>query len=274
MSDILSQILAAKRAEAAAGRAATPLAAMEAAAANADPPRGFARALQARAAPGRPALIAEFKRASPSKGVIKANADPAAQARAYAEGGAACLSVLTDGPGFAGSATDLKAARAACALPILRKDFLIDPWQVVQSRAMGADAVLVILAAVEDGLAATLIAEAGRWGMDALVEAHDEAEVARAVGLGARLIGVNARSLKSFSVSLETAAALLAGIPTGRLKVAESGVRGPADAARLGAAGADGILVGEALMRAPDPAALARQLSGLTRTLDANGEQP
>jgi indole-3-glycerol phosphate synthase len=260
MTDILAAITAYKRVDVAALRRADSQDAVEARAAAATPPRGFIAALERAAAPGRLALIAEIKKASPSKGLIRADFDPPALARDYEAGGAACLSVLTDGPSFQGADAYLAAARDAVALPALRKDFLVDPWQVAQSRALGADAVLVILAISDDALAADLLAEAARLGMDALVEAHDEAEVDRAVALGARLIGVNNRNLRTFVTDLAVTERLAARIPAGALLVTESGIATPADAARLAAAGAGAMLVGESLMRQADVVAATTAL--------------
>jgi indole-3-glycerol phosphate synthase len=261
MADVLQRITAYKRQEVADRRSRTSLAELERRAAEADPPRGFRAALE-RAAPGRPALIAEIKKASPSKGLIRADFDPPALARAYAAGGAACLSVLTDGPSFQGDDAYLGAARSACALPALRKEFLVDPWQAAESRALGADAILVILAMVDDLLAGELLAEAARFGMDALVEVHDEAEMARAGALGASLVGVNNRDLRSFEVDLAVTARLAALAPPSALLVAESGIFTPADVAQVAAAGARAVLVGESLMRQPDVAAATRTLLG------------
>jgi indole-3-glycerol phosphate synthase len=260
--DILEQIAAYKRTEVAALRRAESQGAVETRARAATAPRGFVAALQHAAAPGRLALIAEIKKASPSKGLIRADFDPPALARAYEAGGAACLSVLTDGPSFQGADAYLAAARQVCALPVLRKDFLVDPWQVAQSRALGADAILVILAISDDALAAELLAEAARFGMDALVEAHDAAEVDRAVALGARLIGVNNRNLRTFVTDLKVTERLASRIPADRLLVTESGIGAPADVARLAAAGARAMLVGESLMRQADVAAATRALLG------------
>ena len=260
MSDILARIAAYKREEVAARRAHTP--SCEALAAAAAAPRGFRAALERRAAPGRPALIAEIKKASPSKGVIRADFDPPALARAYAEGGAACLSVLTDGPSFAGDDAFLAAARDASGLPVLRKDFLVDPWQVAESRALGADAILVILAMVDDALAIELLAEARRFGMDAVVETHDEAEADRALALGADLIGVNNRDLRSFAVDLAVTERLAPRIVPHALLVAESGIFTPADLRVLADAGAGAVLVGEGLMRQADVAEATRTLLG------------
>jgi len=259
MSDILAGIAAYKREDVRARKAARPQDAVELDAARASPPRGFRRALEA-APTGRLALIAEIKRASPSRGLIREHFDPPALARAYAEGGAACLSVLTDGPSFQGDDACLTAARDAVALPCLRKDFLVDPWQVAESRALAADAVLVILAMVDDVLAAELMAEAARFGMDVLVETHDEAEMARAVTLGAALVGVNNRDLRSFQVDLAVTERLAAAAPEGALLVTESGLFTPGDAARMARAGARAMLVGESLMRQPDVAAATRAL--------------
>jgi indole-3-glycerol phosphate synthase len=260
MSDILETIAAYKQGEVAALRRDETQDAVEARARAASPPRGFRAALERAAAPGRLALIAEVKKASPSKGLIRADFDPPALARAYEAGGAACLSVLTDTPSFQGADAYLTAARAATVLPALRKEFLIDPWQVAQSRALGADAILVILAICDDTLAAELLAEAARLGMDALVEAHDETEVDRAVALGAGLIGVNNRNLRTFVTDLAVTERLAARLPGDRLLVTESGIAAPADVARLAAAGAKAMLVGESLMRQADVAAATRAL--------------
>ncbi|MCA3738548.1 MAG: indole-3-glycerol phosphate synthase TrpC [Phenylobacterium sp.] len=262
MTDILAQIADYKRVDVAGRKAARPQAQVEAAAASATPPRGFATALSARASPGHLALIAEIKKASPSKGLIRADFDPPALARAYAEGGAACLSVLTDGPSFQGDDADLVAARAAVTLPCLRKDFLVDPWQVAESRALGADAILVILAMVDDILAAELLSEAARLGMDALVEVHDEAEMDRAGQLGARLVGVNNRDLRTFVTDLAVTERLAAQRPENAQLVTESGIFTRADAERLSHSGAIAMLVGESLMRQPDVTAATRDLLG------------
>ena len=258
MSDILARIAAYKREEVAARKAATPQAEMEARTHAADPPRGFAAALEA--SPHTPSLIAEIKKASPSKGLIRADFDPPALARAYEAGGAACLSVLTDAPSFQGHADFLIAARAACALPVIRKDFLVDPWQVAESRALGADAVLVILAMVDDDLASALMVAAFRFGMDVLVEVHDEAEMARACVLGATLVGVNNRNLKTFEVDMAATERLAPRKPRGSLLVCESGLFTAADAHRAGAAGARAMLVGESLMRQTDVTAATQAL--------------
>jgi len=258
MSDVLEKILAYKREEVAARKAAKPWSAIEAVARAQEPPRGFADALEATT--DRPALIAEIKKASPSKGLIRGDFDPPSLARAYAEGGAACLSVLTDAPSFQGHEDFLIAARAAVSLPALRKDFMIDPWQIAESRALGADAILIIMAAVDDDLALDLADAAAGFGMDALIECHDEAELERALTLDARLIGVNNRSLRTFETDLATTERLASRVPPGAILVAESGIFAPADIARLKRAGAGAFLVGEALMRHADVAVATRVL--------------
>ena len=260
MSDILQRIAAYKRDEVASRKAARSLAALEAAARQASAPRGFQAALEGAHGPGRLALIAEIKKASPSKGLIREDFDPPALARAYEDGGAACLSVLTDTPSFQGADDYLVAARTATRLPCLRKEFLVDPWQVAESRALGADAILVILAMVDDALAADLMAEARAYGMDVLVETHDQAEMARAVRLNARLIGVNNRDLRTFAVDLAITERLAAATPPEALLVTESGIFTPADAARLERSGARAMLVGESLMRQADVSAATRAL--------------
>ncbi|CAN5314056.1 indole-3-glycerol phosphate synthase TrpC [soil metagenome] len=250
--DILAHIAAYKRVDVASRKARTPQAEIDARARDVEAPRGFARALAE--SPNRLALIAEIKKASPSKGLIRAYFDPPALAQAYAAGGADCLSVLTDGPSFQGDDSYLVSVRAACPLPAIRKDFLVDPWQVAESRALGADAILVILAMIDDALAADLMAEATALGMDALVEVHDEAEMARACALGATLVGINNRDLKSFVVDLAVTERLATLAPADALLVCESGLFTPADAARAAAAGARAMLVGESLMRQDDVA--------------------
>jgi len=262
MSDILDRIAAYKRDEVAARKAARTVAEVEAAARATAPPRGFRAALERDHAPGRLALIAEIKKASPSKGLIRADFDPPALARAFEAGGASCLSVLTDTPSFQGADAFLTAARAAVSLPAIRKEFLVDVWQVAESRALGADAILVILAMVDDALAAELIAAAARWGMDALVEVHDEAEMARAGRLGATLVGVNNRDLRTFTVDLAITERLAEAAPKDALLVTESGIFTHQDVVRLERSGAKAMLVGESLMRQTDVEAATRTLLG------------
>lgn len=258
--DILDRIAAYKREDVRARRARRSMQQINEAVALASSPRGFRRALEAAHAPGRLALVAEVKKASPSKGLIRADFDPPTLATAYERGGAACLSVLTDEPSFQGHDDYLVAVRAAVSLPCIRKDFLIDPWQVAESRGLGADAILVILSMVDDILAGELMAEARRLGMDALVETHDEAEFDRALALGADLLGVNNRNLRTFSVDLANTERLAARTPVGVLLVTESGIAGPDEAARLERSGAKAMLVGESLMRQPDVEAATRAL--------------
>jgi len=259
VSDILARILARKREEIAAAAVHEPLELLERRALAADPPRGFRHALAARIGAGRAAVIAEVKKASPSKGVIRADFHPAEIAASYAAGGATCLSVLTDRDFFQGADEYLCAARAACALPVLRKDFTIDARQVLAARALGADCILLIVAALDDPALAALGAIARQLGMDVLVEVHDEAELDRALASGAELIGVNNRDLRSFEVSLDTTLRLRERVPADRLLVTESGIHAAADVARLRAAGVHAFLVGEAFMRVADPGAeLAR----------------
>ena len=253
MSDILNRILARKAEEIAERSAATPLADLLARSAGLPPTRGFAAALEAKIDAGLPAVIAEVKKASPSQGVIRADFDPAAIARSYAQAGAACLSVLTDQPFFQGSNAYLQAARAACSLPVLRKDFIIDTWQVAEAAAIGADCILLIAAVLDDATMTALEACACGFGLDVLVEVHDGVELDRALALRTRLIGVNNRDLHDFSVSLDTTLALLPRIPADRLLVTESGIRTPADVARMRAGGVHAFLIGEAFMRADDP---------------------
>ncbi|MEM8741520.1 MAG: indole-3-glycerol phosphate synthase TrpC [Pseudomonadota bacterium] len=257
MSDILDTIRRYKLDEVAARKRARPASALEAEARAAPPVRPFAAALSA--APGY-GLIAEIKKASPSKGLIRAEFDPPALARAYAAGGASCLSVLTDAPSFQGHEQYLVEARAACDLPVLRKEFLYDPWQVTEARAIGADCILIIMAAVEDSIARELADAARHWGMDALVEVHDEAELTRALALNAPMIGVNNRDLRSFRTDLAVTERLAPLVPAEACLVAESGLSSPADLARLARVGARAFLIGESLMRAADVAGATASL--------------
>jgi indole-3-glycerol phosphate synthase len=263
-SDILARIVAVKHEEIAAARALRSHASLleEASARRAadGPPRGFEAALRARLAAGQAGVIAEVKKASPSKGVLREDFDPAAIARAYEGGGAACLSVLTDERFFQGSTAFLEQARAACTLPVLRKDFLVDPYQVAQAAAMGADCVLLIVACLSDAQLAELEACAHGLGMDVLVEVHDAAELERALALKTALVGVNNRNLRTFEVTLDTTLGLLGHVGPERLLVTESGILSRADVTRMRAAGVHAFLVGEAFMRAPDPGVALRTL--------------
>ena len=262
MADILERILARKREEVEAARAAVPLAEMQQRAAAAPPPRDFVGALRAKIAAGRPAVIAEIKKASPSKGLLRADFDPAAIARGYETGAAACLSVLTDRDFFQGAHVHLAQARSACALPALRKDFITEPYQVFESRAMGADCILLIAAALARQDMQGLEASARLLGMAVLVEVHDAAELEAALTLQTPLIGINNRNLRTFETRLETTLDLLPAIPDGRIVVTESGIGTMEDVGRMRASGVGAFLVGEAFMRAPDPGAQLVRLFG------------
>lgn len=260
VADVLQRILATKRAEVAAAKAEVAQSELEAAARAAPAARDFLGAIRAKVAAGRPAVIAEIKRASPSKGLLREPYDPPSIARSYEAGGAACLSVLTDRDYFQGSPEHLRAARAACALPVLRKDFIVDLYQVFEARAMGADCILLIAAALRTDEMRRLEGLATSLGMAVLVEVHDAAELDAALGLATPLVGINNRDLRTFETRLETTLGLLPRIPGGRIAVTESGILALADVARLRAAGVGAFLVGEAFMRAPDPGLALREL--------------
>ena len=259
-SDILARILTTKAEEVIAAQLERPLNVVEEQARSVPPPRGFANAIRTRIAEGRPAVIAEIKRASPSKGVLRQAFDPAAIAASYARAGATCLSVLTDRPFFQGAPEFLVEARAAAPMPALRKEFIVDEYQVAESRALGADAILLIVAALDDARLAALESCAVAYGLDVLVEVHDAAELDRALKLATPLIGINNRNLRTFNVTLHTTIELLPRIPADRIVVTESGIVAQRDVAQMRRHGVHAFLVGEAFMRAPDPGAALNAL--------------
>ena len=260
--DILAKICADTRAEVARRKAKTSLDEIRQRARDADHPRGFGRALMDATAAGKPGLITEIKKASPSRGLIRTDFDPAVLAAAYAQGGAVCLSVLTDEPYFQGTPAHLKAARAAVKLPVLRKDFMLEPWQIYESRAMGADCILLIMSALGDAQARDLEELARALDMDVLAEVHDEAELERALGLCTPLLGINNRNLKTMETRLETTERLSRLVPPDRFLISESGIQTPADIERLQKFCVQGFLVGESLMREPDVTVAVRNLLG------------
>ncbi len=263
MPDVLARICAQTRDEVARRSGGLPLREIRLRLRDlAEPPRGFGQALRRRIARRQAGLIAEIKKASPSAGLLRPTYDPAAIARGYQAAGAACLSVLTEGPSFGGHVADLRIARVAVRLPVLRKDFILDPWQVYESRLVGADCILLIMAALTDAMAAELLGLARSLDLDVLVEVHDEAELDRALGLDAALIGINNRNLRTLQTDLDTTVRLAPRVPSDRIVVAESGIRTRADVVRLGEAGASCFLVGESLLRQPDAGAACAALLG------------